>query len=200
MLNVVVMANRSGNPRTNLLAITLFIVFLFLLKAYLGDRIYKLRLLDYFETTCYFNLLLFSLVMFNSVGNMKIQMVTIHVSVGITFAMTMCALLYHIHYTLYYGIKRYKEVSESILRWMHGRKAHTSNVVNSGGNAKVHYKHTNTEVALSGLLACSTDDEETCQEQGKCRLNLSTRNTVRTKSQIGEQYTTELREPLLEQL
>ena len=200
MLNLVVMANRSSNPRTNLLAIILFVVFLFLLKAYLGDRIYKQRLLDYFETTCYFNLLLFSLVSFNSVGNMQTQMVAIHVSVGITFVMTMCALLYHIHYTLFCGIKHYKEVNENILRWMRGRKVHsdTSHVVNSGERTKVHFKHTNTEVSLSSLVACSTE-EETCQEQGTCTLNLSTRNTVQTKSQICEQYTTDLREPLLEQ-
>ena len=200
MLNLAVMANRSSNPRTNLFAIILFVVFLFLLKAYLGDRIYKQRLLDYFETTCYFNLLLFSLVSFNSVGNMQTQMVAIHVSVGITFVMTMCALLYHIHYTLFCGIKRYKEVNENTLWWMRGRKVHsdTSHVVNSGERTKVHFKHTNTEVSLSSLVACSTE-EDTCQKQGTCTLNLSTRNTVRTKSQISEQYTTDLREPLLEQ-
>ncbi len=199
LLNIIVMANKSGNPRTNLLAIIILVAFLFLLKAYLGDWIYKQRLLDCFETTYYFNLLLFSLVSFNSAGNLNSQIIAIHVSVGITFIMTMCTLLYHIHYTLY-DIKSYKNMSKSIVQRIIRKKDDTTNIINTstGEKAKVHYKPTNTEVWLSSSLGCSTE-EETCKKLGVCTLNLNTRETV-TESQISEHCTTDLREPLLEQL
>ena len=158
LLNIIVMVNKSGSPHTciNLLAIVILVSFLFLLKAYLGDGIYKQRLLDYLETTYYFNLMLFSLVSFNSADNPQSQRVAIHVSVGITFVMTICTLLYHIHYTLC-EIKRYKKASDSILRWMSRKKGDTSNVTNTVENAQVRYKPTNTEVWLSNSLACSTE-------------------------------------------
>ena len=195
LLNIIVMVNKSGSPRTNLLAIIVLVAFLFLLKAYLGDWIYKQRLLDCLEITYYFNLLLFSLVSFNSAGNQKSQTVAIHVSVSITFVMTICTLFYHIHYTLC-DIKRYKNLSEKILRWMHRKKGDTANVINTAEKAKVHYKPTNTEVCLSSSLAT---EEEVCDKQGTCTLNLNTRETL-TELQTSEYYTTDLREPLLEQL
>ncbi len=184
------MANNSGNPRTNLLAIIILVVFLFLLKAYLGDRIYKQRLLDYLEAIHYFNLLLLCLISFISAGT-----IAIHVSVSITFVMTMCTLLYHIHYTLY-EIKSYKNMSNSILRWIIRKKGDTANVINTGEKTMVHYKPTNTKVWLSSSLAT---EEETCDKLGTCTLNLSTRE-AETELQTGELYTTDLREPLLEQL
>ena len=197
LLNIIIMANKSASPRTNLLAIIILVAFLFLLKAYLGDRIYKQRLLDYLETAYYFNLLLFSLVSFNSADNPQSQTVAIHVSVSITFMMTMCTLLYHAHYTLC-EIKRYKNASESILRWMCRKKGVTTDIISTGENTKVHYKPTNTEVWLSSSLACSTE-QETCKKLRACTLNLSTRDLV-TESQVSEHYTTDLREPLLEQV
>ena len=191
------MANKSGNPHTKLLAIIILVAFLVLFKAYLGDRIYKQRLLDYLETTYYFNLLLFSLVSFNSADSPQSQTVAIHVFVSITFVMTMCTLLYHVHYTLC-EIKRYKNASESILRWMCRKKGDTTNIINTEENAKVHYKPMNTEVWLSSSLACSTE-QETYKKLGACTLNLSTRDLV-TESQVSEHYTTNLRESLLEQV
>ncbi len=195
LLNIIVMANKSGNPCTNLVAIIILVAFLLLLKTYLGDTIYKQRLLDYLETTYYFNLLLLSLIIFNSVGNPKSQTIAIHISVSITFVMTMCTLLYHIHYTLY-EIKSYKNMNESILWWMRRKKGDTTNIINTGEKAKIHYKPTNTEVWLSSSLAI---EEETCEKLGICTLNLNTRE-AETELQRSEHYTTNLREPLLEQL
>ena len=197
LLNIIVMANTSGNPRTNLLAITILIAFLFLLKAYLGDGIYKRRLLDYLETTYYFNLMLFSLVSFNSADNPDGQIVAIRISVSITFVMTMCTLLYHIHYTLC-EIKCYKKASESILQWISRKKVdHATDIE----NARVHYKPTNTEVWLTRSRAASTE-QETCKNlnMGACTLNLSMRDQYATESQVSDHYTADLREPLLEQL
>ena len=196
VLNIIVMANKSGNPRTNLLAITILVAFLFLLKAYLGDSIYKQRWLDYLETTYYFNLLLFSLVSFHSSDNPRNQRAAVRVSVSITFTMTMCTLVYHIHYTLC-GIKRYKKASESILRWISRKKGGATNI-NMGENSKVHYKPTNTEVWLSNSLACSAE-QKTSERLKTCTLNLCTRENV-TESQVNEHCTNDLREPLLEQL
>ena len=187
-----------GNSHTNLLAITILVAFLFILKAYLGDSIYKQRLLDYLETTYYFNLLLFSLVSFNSSDNPRSQTAAVRVSVGITFTMTMCTLVYHIHYSLC-GIKCYKKASESILRRMSRKKGGATNInMGESANLKVHYKPTNTEVWLSNSFACSTE-QKASERLGTCTLNLCTRENV-TESQISEHCTTDLREPLLEQL
>ena len=197
LLNIIVMANTSGNPRTNLLAIAILVAFLFLLKAYLGDGIYKRRLLDYLETTYYFNLMVFSLVSFNSADNPDGQIVAIRISVSITFVMTVCTLLYHIHYTLC-EIKSYKKASESILQWMSRKKIdHTNNIE----NARIHYKPTNTEVWLTRSRAASAE-QEMCKNSnmGACTLNLSMRDQYATESQVSDHYTADLREPLLEQL
>ena len=198
LLNIIVMANTSGNPRTNLLAIAILVAFLFLLKAYLGDGIYKRRLLDYLETTYYFNLMVFSLVSFNSADNPNGQIVAIRISVSITFVMTVCTLLYHIHYTLC-EIKNYKKASESILQWMSRKKVdHATNIWE---NARVHFKPTNTEVWLTRSRAASAE-QEMCKNSnmGACTLNLSMRDQYATESQVSDHYTADLREPLLEQL
>jgi hypothetical protein len=202
LLNIVVMANTSGNPHTNLLAITILVAFLFLLKAYLGDGIYKRRLLNYLETTYYFNLMLFSLVSFNSRDNSHNQKVAINTSVSITFVMTVCTLLYHIHYTLC-EIKSYKKASESMMQWISRKKVDATNSINIRENAKVHYKPTNTEVWLSSSLAYSTDSEQDTSKNSKmgaCALNLNIRDQIVTESQASDHYSTDLREPLLEQL
>ena len=62
MLNVARTANTTGNPQNILITIIILTTFLILLKTYLADNIYKHCLLDFFETTCYFNLLLLCLV------------------------------------------------------------------------------------------------------------------------------------------
>ena len=80
------------------------------------------------------------------------------------------------------------------------KKGDTTNIINTRENANVNYKPTNTEVWLSSSLGCSTE-QETSKKLGACTvtLNLNTRDFV-TESQVSEQYTTDLREPLLEQL
>ena len=83
---------------------------------------------------------------------------------------------------------------------MSRKKGDTSNVTNTVENAQVRYKSTNTEVWLSNSLACSTEQETYKNSIGACTLvNLSTRDQDMTESQVSEYYTTDLREPLLEQ-
>ena len=198
VLNVAVTANTSGNPRYNLLAIIFLTTFLLLLKAHLGDKIYKKSLLDYFESICYLNLLLFSLASFTSLGNQQSQKISAYVSISVTFVLTVCVLSYHIHYTLY-GIRCYKRLCDTIeQRIQRTRESNTDCEHCSERDLRVHYEPTMTEISISDSLQCSME-ELTCQE-GKNRTS-----TTKRKSHIhfGAQSTTKidsnsLREPLLE--
>ena len=87
--------NVSGDPRHNLLDIGLIVAFLLLLKAYLGDTIYKNKVLDCFESTCYFNILFFTLATYYSLGYISYQKAAAYVSCTITMVMFIIVLSYH---------------------------------------------------------------------------------------------------------
>lgn len=92
--------NVSGNPRNNLLIICVLIVFVMMLKSYLGGSIYKSKLLDYLETALYFNLLLFTMASFYSLDDTKSQWISANISVSVAFVIFIVIMVYHIHCTL----------------------------------------------------------------------------------------------------
>ena len=189
MLNVGMIANKSGDPQYNLLTIVILAALLIVLKAYLADNIYKQSLLDYLEITCYLNLLLLSLIIltFASVGNpdSHVTEVSVNISVSVIFLMALCVLLYHIHTTLC-DIKAYKCWSERIMHW----RKWSTNSLYSEKNIAVDYERSTTEISLSDLIKGSND-------QKQC----TTRNNIKENSCTTGQYadSSNLREPLLEE-
>ena len=70
-----------------LFTICIVVAFLFLLKAYLGSRLYRKKFLDYFESTCYFNLILFSVALFYTQESLQGQKASAYISISIMFVM-----------------------------------------------------------------------------------------------------------------
>ena len=86
--------NRRNN---NLLATGIICTCLLLFKALSGSNVYKNRLVDYFNSFCYTNLLILSIVYHN---NRKGRTVAAKVSVSIAFVQLLCVLTYHTIITL----------------------------------------------------------------------------------------------------
>ncbi len=86
--------NRRSN---NLLATGIICTCLLFVKALSGRNVYKNKLVDYFNSVCYANLLILSIVYHN---DRKGQMVAAKVSVSIAFIQLLCVLTYHTIITL----------------------------------------------------------------------------------------------------
>ena len=152
ILNLAVTANTSGNPQYNLLTIIVSTVLLLLLKAYISGNIYKQKQLDWFESTCYFNLLLLSLLSLKSIGSHKSQRFVFNFSVSVAFVMTVCILLYHIHRTLC-EIKFYKRTCTWISSRAHWRiRREPLDHLLGNNNTMVYCKETSTEVSFSNAI------------------------------------------------
>ena len=88
--------NVSGEPRFNLLAVSLIIGSIFLLHAYSGLRIYKQWVLEVLEFTTYFNILALAVATFYVLQiNGDGTTVTL-VSIGTQFVLFVSAMTYHI--------------------------------------------------------------------------------------------------------
>ena len=167
-LNIAKTANISGNPQNELLTILILTGLLLLLKANLGDSVYKTSFLDYFESTSYFNLLIFSLASFYSVGKQQSQKTAAYVSISITFVMTLCALFYHIHYTLS-EVRWYRRLCDTIKSRIQTKGHDTTNTLHSMVSVRIPSR---TDVSLSDLLKCSMEDMK-----GQDKHKLSITNT-----------------------
>ena len=88
--------NMSGDPSFNLLVIGTIVSCLILLQLYSRSRIYKNAILDGFETTSYFNLLLFTLMSFYYIENKIQQGKVAYVSISVAFVMFWSGVLYHV--------------------------------------------------------------------------------------------------------
>lgn len=98
---IIIIAAIPDGGHHSLLAIVIVIAILFLIKAYLGKRLYKKRLLDYFETTSYFNLLLFSVALFPFQNNPRGHKAAASISFAIALVMFIIVISYHIHLNLH---------------------------------------------------------------------------------------------------
>ena len=88
--------NVSGEPRFNLLAVSLIIASIFLLHAYSGMNIYKQWVLNVLEFTTYFNVLALAVATFYVLQiNGNGTTVTL-VSIGVQFVLSVCAMMYHV--------------------------------------------------------------------------------------------------------
>ena len=191
LLNVAATINVLSNPKYTLFTIIILIASLLLLKACLGEHIYKQRLLDYFESTCYFNLLVVSLVSLGSVGNKERQAVYTKISVSVTFLMTLTVLLYHIYFTLCKRSEYYKRIKTTLFHVVHIRKDRNF----FSAKDRVVQKKSSTEISLSKLLECSGEEE--CVSSPIASINL--RDVEKNSKHVGDPLNlSSLREPLID--
>ena len=88
--------NVSGEPRFNLLAVSLIIGSIFLLHAYSGMNIYKQWVLNVLEFTTYFNILALAVATFYVLQINGDGTTVALVSIGVQFVLSVCAMTYHI--------------------------------------------------------------------------------------------------------
>jgi CDP-diglyceride synthetase len=88
--------NVSGEPRFNLLAISLIIGTIFLLHAYSGMSVYKQWVLNVLEFTTYFNILALAVSTFYVLQINGNGTTVALVSIGAQFVLSVCAMTYHI--------------------------------------------------------------------------------------------------------
>lgn len=89
--------NVSGDPGVNLLAITITVVCLLLLKGQYG-RVYKVTFIDVIEMVSYANLFVFSAVRLKF-GTDQIVSITAHISGLIMLVLLIVTILYHMYIT-----------------------------------------------------------------------------------------------------
>ena len=103
--------NIHHNPRDSLLSVSIVVSCLLLLKILVQDRIYKKWPIDLLEVSSLFNLLLYSLACFHTLGDIAHQRVVAYASASIAFATFLSVLLYHsvknIHAIKYVNKLRY---------------------------------------------------------------------------------------------
>ena len=109
VLYLVFALNVSGDPDVNLLAIAVIVSALLFLRAYVGE-IYRNKIIDTIEMTCYFNAVLFSAVelylLKNGVQSDLAVDITAYTSAGITFMLFFAILSYHMW--ILCGVKCFK--------------------------------------------------------------------------------------------
>jgi hypothetical protein len=88
--------NVSGEPRFNLLAVSLIIGSIFLLQAYSGMSVYKQWVLNVLEFTTYFNILALAVATFYILQINGDGTTVALVSIGTQFVLSVCAMTYHI--------------------------------------------------------------------------------------------------------
>ena len=89
--------NSSNNPQVAFTSITFTIGFIIILKAVVGDRIYKKWTFDVLEMSILFNLLFFTVFMwytFDTDGN---QEAIAYISVSIAFILLVLIVIYHVY-------------------------------------------------------------------------------------------------------
>ena len=93
LLNILITVNISGSPRYNLLTTGITIT---LLKTYIGNKVYKIKTLDYTENICYFNLLFLTIATFYT-QQINAQKTSTYASIGVTLVLFLCISIYHVH-------------------------------------------------------------------------------------------------------
>ena len=98
VLYLVFSLNASDDPSVNLLAIAVIVSALFSLRVCIG-QIYRSKVIDTIEIMCFFNVVLFSAVQLYllkiSFQSVHAVTVTAYISAGVTFALLIVILFYH---------------------------------------------------------------------------------------------------------
>ena len=187
-LSVAIAANVSGDPQYNLLATGILVSSLIVFKVYLGDNVYKNKVIDYLENACYLNLLLLTSVTFYSLSNENVHKIATYASIGVIFILSLCVLTYHTYSALRSTRWCQKACTVVILK-MKRHKTATNHVRNLELNTKTFNKCISTEVSISAL---AMDQDKITEKESENTHEA----VVRTIEQ--EAYTPEsLIEPLL---
>ena len=97
LLHLVSAVNTTGDPRVNILATSLIIGCLLLIKGTVATKVYKNRLVDLTETIVYFNVLALAASMWYTLDAGKSQAIVVYISVMITFALLVAAITGHVY-------------------------------------------------------------------------------------------------------
>ena len=95
LLYIISSVNVSGEPSINLLAVSVCITCLLLLKGSLSTKIYKQWLLDILELVWYFNIAIFCTSRLMNLASQRNEMVTAFISLTIAFLMFVLITGYH---------------------------------------------------------------------------------------------------------
>ena len=92
--------NVTNSTQLHLLAVGVCVTSIIVLKAYIGNTIYKNSVLDYLDLTFYFNIVLLIIATSYYTGKTKMQSIAAAISISIALIMFLCTLIYHIVLTL----------------------------------------------------------------------------------------------------
>ena len=159
-LSVAITANVSDDPQYDLLTTGVLVASLITFKVYLGDNIYKNKIIDYLENACYLNLLLLTLVTFYSLNNKNVHKIATYHSIGIIFILSLCVLTYHT-YSVLRKIRWCQKMCILIIQKMQRHKTVTSHTQNPELNIKTFSRCLSTEVSMSALAMSHGKDKMT---------------------------------------
>ena len=100
LLHLASALNVTNNTRLHLLAVGVCVTSLIVLKAYIGNTIYKNSILDYLDLTYYFNIILLTIATSYYSQEIRMQIIAAVISISIALVMFLCTLIYHIVLTL----------------------------------------------------------------------------------------------------
>ena len=189
VLNLV---NISGDPQYNLLATGILMAFLIMIKTYIGNKVYKNKILDYFENIFYFNLLFLTLATLYS----STQKISANISISATFVLFLCTILYHSYCTLS-KITLYNRLCSSILQKVRRNQPFINHDLCPGRESNAIFRCSSTEVTLSDSAEGSRK-ELGIESEGHHRHKTLIKQTEKLATEIYSSNS--LREPLLEEL
>ena len=107
LLYLVSAINTTGDPRVTIVAISLVVGCLLLIKGVVANKVYKNRLVDVTETIVYFNLLALSSLTWYTLDAGKSQAAVSYISITIIFVLLLAIIAAHVyHYTSLFNIIR----------------------------------------------------------------------------------------------
>ena len=118
--------NVSGDPRVDLLAVSVVVTGLIFMKGLVRIKIYENFLNELLEMMCYGNLILFTSASYFSLGMPDRQRKVAYISISFMFAKLLFVLLYHIvYYTR--AVKYTKLVYNVVMQYVAMRKLQNEN-------------------------------------------------------------------------
>ena len=118
--------NVSGDPRVDLLAVSVVVTVLIFMKGLIRIKIYKSFLNELLEMMCYGNLILFTSASYFSLGMPERQKKVAYISISFMFAKLLFVFLYHIvYYTR--AVKYTKLVYNVVMQYVPMRKLQNEN-------------------------------------------------------------------------
>ena len=165
-LSVAITANVSGDRQYNLLTTGVLIACLIMFKVYLGDSIYKKRIIDYLENVCYLNLLLLILVTFYSLDNQIAHKIATYASIGVIFIISLCVIAYHT-YSASKNIKWCQNMCTLVMHTMKRPKTATSHGQSLELNTQILNRCISTEVSMSTTVTSHHGKDEMTEKESE---------------------------------